>query len=199
VDVEQYRTNEPKLIELLANGSEYAFQFIYDRYNSRIYGTAIRYLKSSVAAQDVVQDVFLKLWFERAHIKRDQSLEAWLHTVAKNTLINRLKRVGVERRALHQLFGGKDGPAAFFSDQPDESYYRKLLKEALDTLSEQQRAVFHLVRYEGLSYVQAGERMGISPLTVKTHMSRALDHIRERFKMHGVIFSCILLIIYALT
>ena len=91
------------LITLLADDSEYAFQLMYDRYRNRIYQTAIRYLKSPLLAQEVVQDVFLKLWIERKNIKIDQPLEAWLYTVAKNNLLNRLKKIACEWKALRNL------------------------------------------------------------------------------------------------
>jgi DNA-directed RNA polymerase specialized sigma24 family protein len=69
---------EARLIALLADDSEYAFQLLFDRHRNRIYHTAIRYLKSPVLAQEVVQDVFLKLWFERRNIRQGLPLEAWL-------------------------------------------------------------------------------------------------------------------------
>ena len=100
---DQQSYEEAKLISLLSNDSEYAFQLMYDRYRNRIYQTAIRYLKSPMLAQETVQDVFLKLWLERKNLKPGTSIEAWLYTVAKNNLVNKLKRIAIEWTALHQI------------------------------------------------------------------------------------------------
>ena len=88
---DQINFEESRLISLLQEGSEYAFQLIYDKYRNRIYQTAINFLKSPIIAQDVVQDVFMKLWFERNKIDASKPVEAWLYTVAKNNILNNIK------------------------------------------------------------------------------------------------------------
>jgi RNA polymerase sigma-70 factor (family 1) len=183
---DQLLYEETKLISLLAEDSEYAFQLLFDRYRNRIYQTAIRYLKSPVLAQEVVQDVFLKLWFERKNIRTDLSLEAWLFTIAKNNLLNRIKKLANEWKALKNLgyLGEKSDDTT--ENKIQESQYNQLLQQALLTLSDQQRKVFLLSRTEQLTYNEIGEKLGISPLTVKTHISRALETIRSFFSLHGI-------------
>lgn len=172
---------EAHLITLLADDSEYAFQLMYDRYRNRIYQTAIRYLKSPLLAQEVVQDVFLKLWIERKNIKIDQPLEAWLYTVAKNNLINRLKKIASEWKALSNLKFITQQSVSSTSAKIEDAQYNALLQKAILSLPQQQQTVFCLARHEHLTYMQIGEKMGISPLTVKKHMSRALLHIKTCF------------------
>lgn len=185
---DQQLYEEARLIALLSDDSEYAFQLLFDRYRNRIYQTAIRYLKSPVLAQEVVQDVFLKLWFERRNIRQDLPLEAWLFTIAKNNLLNRLKKLASEWKALKNLKDAESQCSDSPEDQLQESQYNQLLQEALLALAEQQRRVFLLSRNEHLTYVQIGERLNISPLTVKTHMSRALESIRAYFLSRGELF-----------
>ncbi|MDB5230817.1 MAG: hypothetical protein JWN76_1622 [Chitinophagaceae bacterium] len=188
MDKEYNQYEETKLICLLAEDSQYAFQVLYDRYCNRIYQVSMRYLKSPVLAQEVTQDVFLKLWFERKNLRKDQSPEAWLYTVAKNNVLNRLKKIAREWRALSKLkdTGGEVenvGPAKL-----QDSEYEQLLRDAFNKLPLQQQKVFYLARYEGLTYEQIATNLEISPLTVKTHMSRALDNIREYMKVKGIVF-----------
>jgi len=179
---------EAKLITLLADDSEYAFQLLFDRHRNRIYQTAIRYLKSPVLAQEVVQDVFLKLWFERRNIRRDLPLEAWLFTVAKNNLLNRVKKLANEWKALKNL--GVEGNQSINNTEDilQESEDNMILQQAIKSLPERQRKVFLLARTEHLTYFQIGENLGISPLTVKTHMSRAVENIKAYFSSHGELF-----------
>jgi RNA polymerase sigma-70 factor (family 1) len=183
---------EAKLIALLADDSEYAFQLLFDRHRNRIYQTAIRYLKSPVLAQETVQDVFLKLWFERKNIRQDLPLEAWLFTIAKNNLLNRLKKIAIEWKALKELGSVSSQSINYTEDKLQESQYANLLQDALSHLPGQQRKVFLLARKEHLTYIQIGERLGISPLTVKTHMSRALENIKVWFSSHGELFVALL-------
>lgn len=182
---DQQTYEEAKLISLLSKDSEYAFQLMYDRYRNRIYQTAIRYLKSPMLAQETVQDVFLKLWLERKNLKPGTSIEAWLYTVAKNNLVNKLKRIAVEWKALHQIQLNSLKSDNSTSDKVEDSQYQQLLRNALQQLSPQQQMVFQLARNEYLTYIEIGERMGISPLTVKTHMARALNHIKNYLAKNG--------------
>lgn len=185
---------ESHLISLLAEDSEYAFQLMYDRHRNRIYHVAIRYLKSPVLAQEVVQDVFLKLWIERKNIKTNQPLEGWLYTVAKHNLINRLKKIASEWKALSNLRHLTNKFVHAASDKIEEAQYIELLQKAIKTLPQQQQTVFSLARNEHLTYIQIGEKMGISPLTVKKHMSRALHHIKTHFEgIEGLFFFVILI------
>lgn len=190
-----YIYEEAKLLSLLAGGSEYAFQVLYDRYRAHIYQTAIRYLKSPLLAQEVVQDVFLKLWFKRATINEEKGIEAWLFTVAKNNIINRLKKIAREWKALAGFKLVAATVTDNTTDKMQDAFYNELLQQAIRELPEQQQKVFQLARFEQLTYIQIGEQMGLSPLTVKTHMSRALAHIRRFFEEHGEIFFSILVLL----
>ena len=191
---DQQSYEEAKLISLLSNDSEYAFQLMYDRYRNRIYQTAIRYLKSPMLAQETVQDVFLKLWLERKNLNPDTSIEAWLYTVAKNNLVNKLKRIAIEWKALHQIQLNSLKSDNSTSDKVEDSQYQQLLRKALQQLSPQQQMVFQLARNEYLTYIEIGERMGISPLTVKTHMARALNQIKGYLIKNGETFIWFLII-----
>jgi RNA polymerase sigma-70 factor (ECF subfamily) len=189
LEPDEIKYEESKLIALLADDSEYAFQLLYDRHRKRIYQTALRYLKSPILAQEVVQDVFLKLWFNRKNLKTDQPVEAWLHTITKNNLLNRIKKIANEWKAIKGVSQVSEKSVDNIENDMQSAQYNELLQRAIDQLPEQQQKVFTLARYHQLTYVEIGERLDISPLTVKTHMSRALDSIKTFFADHGIIFS----------
>ncbi|MFZ4583382.1 MAG: RNA polymerase sigma factor, partial [Paludibacter sp.] len=177
----EFQYEESKLISLLKEDSEYAFQLLYDRHRKRIYQTGLRYLKSPILAQEVVQDVFLKLWFNRKQLKENQPIEAWLYTLAKNNILNRMKKLANEWKAIKGL-----GLISETSENSAESalqfaQYNQMLQEAIAALPEQQQKVFLLARNEQLSHREIAEALHISPLTVKTHMSRALESIKIFF------------------
>ncbi len=183
----QFNYEEGKLISLLNEDSEYAFQLIYDQHRNRIYKTAVKFLKSPIIAQDVVQDVFLKLWFERASIDASKPLEAWLYTVAKNNILNKLRKIANDWKAIDNFSNNLLQKENLSENKIIEDEYKKSLDLALSLLSEQQKTVFILSRYEKLTYYEIGQKMGISPLTVKTHLSRALQSIRKQFESSGIL------------
>ena len=188
-EIDQLNFEESRLISLLNEDSEYAFQLIYDKHRNHIYQTAIKFLKSPIIAQDVVQDVFMKLWFERHKIEPSKPVEAWLYTVAKNNILNKLRKIANDWKAIdllsHTILQSENN-----TDQKlTEGEFKQKLQSTVSKLPEQQKVVFILSRFEKLTYIQIGEKMGISPLTVKTHLSRALFAIKKQFEANEVFFS----------
>ena len=182
------------LVRMLAQDSEYAFQLLYDRHRDRIYQVAVRYLKSPMTAQEVVQDVFLKLWMNRAQIDPTRPLEAWLYTVARNAIVNRLRKLASEWKANRPTLVIEELAENPIEAKIDDRMYQRWYQEALANLSEQQRMVFLLAREEKLSYAEIGERLALSPLTVKTHMARALDSFRRFMEGKGISLGVALLV-----
>jgi RNA polymerase sigma-70 factor (ECF subfamily) len=138
----------------------------------------MRHLKSPLLAQDIVQDVFMKLWFERRNIKANLPIEAWLFTVAKNGIINQMKKLANQWKAAGRS-NEDDMSISSVLDKLIASENQQVLHEAVKQLPQQQRLVYQYVRQENLSYFQVAEKLEISPLTVKTHMARALKEIKN--------------------
>ncbi|MFC4213080.1 RNA polymerase sigma-70 factor [Pedobacter petrophilus] len=178
---------ENKQLELLISGCEKAFTFFYNRYESRIFKVALRYLKCEDAAQELVQDVFLKLWTKKGCLQIERPVEAWLYTVGKNEIFNILKRQANLWKVMNQLKQTHSFEDNSMQDLILDSDYKLLLKNTLNSLSYQQLAVFKLARYEEMSYSEIACKLNISPLTVKTHMSRALCFIRSNFVANKII------------
>lgn len=185
----QEKYEESRLVALLAEGSEYAFQLIYDRHSNRVYKTATRFLKSQVLAQEVVQDVFLKLWLSRKTLKANQPIEAWLCTVAKNNIINRLKKVMNEWKLMNELPHITASDSNTTENSVQDAEYSTILQAAINSLPEQQKKAYLLSRNENLTYKQIGENLELSTLTVKTHISRAILHIKQVLASQGIILS----------
>ena len=180
------KQEESILMTQLANDSEAAFKVLYSRYSNRIYALAVRYLKSPVLAQEIVQDVFLKLWFERKNMKVDMPVEAWLVTVAKNKLINQFKKLACEWNMQKMYHPESSNDIADGEMKLINADFEKQLNTMINRLPQMQKQVFHFAKEEGLSYNEIASRLQISPLTVKTHMARALEKIRKSLKQYGV-------------
>ena len=185
---------EKTLLLLLAEDNEYAFQLLFDRHRNRIYRMAMMYVKSQALAEDIVQDVFLKLWFQRKTLKDVSCLESWIYTITKNYTLNCLKKLAHEWTMTEALSHNK----LQFDNSTDHkirtAQYEALLQKAIEQLPQQQQKVYILAKEKGLSYEAIANQLSLSRPTVKTHMSRALDSMRTFLRRHGADFIILLII-----
>lgn len=176
--------NEEEVLRLLKSGSELAFAQVFDRYRPQIYRTARKFLKSTALAEEIVQEVFLKVWLLRETLDEVARLDAFLYTIARNLTLDALRKLATESVAKQQM--------ALITEMSDNSTYRalqetqysELLEQAVAQLPPQQKQVFQLAKVEGLSHEAIAERLNISRLTVKTHMAKALQAIRHHLQPH---------------
>lgn len=185
---------ESTLLSMLAQDNEYAFQLLFDRYQPQIYKVALLYVKSPVLAEEIVQDVFLKVWFQRKDIKEVKSFEAWLFILSRNYIINYLKKLANEWKARETWIKQMDLSEDTTDNKVRNSQLQQLLHEAINSLPIQQQRVYKLAKEDNLSYQSIAQQLSISPLTVKTHMSRALNAIREFLKQYGEILFIIFIL-----
>ena len=176
---------ESTLLSLLARDSEYAFQLVFDRYRNNIYKVAMMYLKSPVMAEEIVQDVFLKLWFQRKQLTEIRSLESWFFTITKNLTLNCMKKIAHEWTAREKWIKQNDMSENTADYKILNAENQQLFQKAIEHLSPQQQQVYKLAKEQGLSYDAISQQLSISPLTVKTHMARALASIRLFLQQNG--------------
>lgn len=175
--------NEHELLIRLKAGCEVAFTNIFDHYRARIYSVGLKFLKSSVLAEEIVQDVFLKVWLKRAELDKVQRFDAFLFTIARNCIFDRIKKIGYETAA-KKIFSKQECHIDDTEYLVRQHQCQQLLQEAIDQLPPQQKQVYYLAKVEGLSHEMIAERMQLSRLTVKTHMAKALQSIRIYLNTH---------------
>lgn len=185
-------THEPydeiKVLALLAQGSEYAFTQLFDHYRARIFSVALRFFKSRELAEEVVQEVFLKVWVRRADLARILHFEGYLFTMARNQVFDGLKDIAEEIIA-KRGFAHRIQPVIGTDHPLIEKQYEELLHEAVNQLPPQQKQIFRLAKIEGLSHQAIAEQLNISRFTVKTHMAKALQTIRHNLHHHTATFT----------
>lgn len=171
------------------------FREFYDRWSGRVYAFGLKLCRSELLAEELMQEVFLRLWQYRDKLADAENLEAYLFQTVRNQAFTLMKRLAKEEAFLAEY--GKDQPMTYNGTEEavDAREYRRLLEQALAQLTPKQREVYTLCQLEGLTYGQAAERLGVSPLTVKTHMQHALRQVRAFLKTHIdlLVFACLLL------
>lgn len=177
--------SEKELLERVAGGDERAFRQIYDRYYKRIAAFVFLLTGSVNMADDIVQEVFIKLWLNRHKLTGVVYFNSWLHTITRNLAVDAMKKTAKEtvaRETLTDILAMADHPADEFIFSKENE---RLLQQALSRLSPQQQMIYKLSRQEGLKHAEIASRLNISGKTVKNHLVNALRIIRAYFLQHA--------------
>lgn len=135
--------------------------------------------KSETMAEEIVQDVFMKVWEKRAELVDIQQFNSWLRRVAKNTCSNYLRDMAVERLAMNKLSEKTDVIASSVESSVIEKEYRQILEEALQRLPPQQKKVYILSRQAGKKQEEIARELNISLYTVKEYLKLAQKSVRQ--------------------
>lgn len=177
--------NEKDLIRLLAGDDEIAFRELFERYSDNIYGVALAYTKSPDTAEEIVQDVFLKIWMNRSKLQAVERFGDYLFIVARNYILNYLRNNKKNKQftaRLSEHFGE-------YTTTPEDEFLvkesQKLIEQAVAALPPQQQMVYQLRRKQELSLEEIAGQMNISRNTARNHLNQALKHIKEHLKTHS--------------
>lgn len=187
--------NERELLLSIAKNDEKAFRQLFNNYWSHIYSVAFAFTKSIVISEEIVQDVFLKVWIKRAELTSILNFKGYLFTIARNHIYNELRKKCCEESFVEKLYER----VIEISSLPEQNLILKetqyLIDQAVARLPAQQRRVYELSRNGGLDYNQIADKLGISKLTVKSHMNKALHQIRQTYQSATGQLLCLLVIL----
>ena len=172
--------NDTVIIQLLGERNEKAFEQVFKTHYKRLHAYAFTMLKDEAAAEEMVQNVFYKIWERTGQLNISGSVTAYLYRAVHNESLNYLKHLKV--RAAHQ-----SETTWQMKGLTDQASKRILLKElesklhtALNELPEQCRLIFQLSRFEELRYREIAEKLDISVKTVENQMGKALKLLRMK-------------------
>lgn len=171
----------------LANDDKKALEELFNHYYPRLYQFSKSFLKLEDGIDDILQEVFLKIWKNRSNISSSETFSPFIFTITRNMLLNELRSRMSKQNVKNEILK--------LSVQNDYSSFEKLeygeLKETVDrivnNLPEKQREVFLLSRYEGLSHKEIAERLNISTKTVEYHISQSISAIKGKLSKIGMI------------
>jgi RNA polymerase sigma-70 factor (ECF subfamily) len=178
-------TNESELLDRLKNDDKEAFFLLYNHYHHQLYIYILRFVKIPVYAEDILQDVFLKIWEIRGRVNPELSFNSYLYKICKNRIFKALKKIvndhDMRSKLMYQL--------SLNVEEPDLkllwNQYNGLLQAAIETLPPQRKRVYILCREHEKTYEEAANQLGISKNTVKEHMVSAMKSIKEYIYQHG--------------
>ncbi|MGD2187434.1 MAG: RNA polymerase sigma factor, partial [Desulfobacterales bacterium] len=169
-------------------GDRGAFDALMHKYYPRILNFIYRFIGNRQIAEDLSQDVFMRIYKNALHYRPRSQFQTWLYTIAKNVCLNELRR---NRRRMVSLdethkSGEKELRKAIEdpNTNPDEALLRKekiaLIRAAIDALPENQRIAVILKRYENFSYNQIAATLNVTDKAVKSLLSRAKVNLKNK-------------------
>lgn len=184
---------EERLISALKLGSGKAFDNIYQMYSKRLYAYCLQFTKSPEESEEIVQDVFVKLWQNRAHIRQNETLRALLFIMAKHHLINAY-RSKINHPVYEEFVDYKDTLSVEDAHSRLEyNEFKQAFQKALESLPDTQRKVISLSRIHQLSNKEIAEKLSLSEQTVKNQISLGLKALKE--KLNKILWVILLLFI----
>ncbi|MEP7376012.1 MAG: RNA polymerase sigma-70 factor [Chitinophagaceae bacterium] len=187
-------STEYELLRQLIEGDAHAFKEIYELYQDKIYAFAYKLTKQKHVADDMVQEVFIKLWEKRDQVKVELNFGAYLNKMTQNHIFNYLKKAShdkaLQQTIRHQMEALQNSNA----DEMLEKELQKVYAEAIETLSPQKKLIYTLSRTGDLSYDEIARQLNISRNTVRNQMVDAIRLIRQYVAGHSGLTSIILAI-----
>lgn len=169
------------LFDLISKGNEMAFKVLFEEYKSKTYAVAYKWTKSSLAAEEITQEVFISLWISKAHLPFAKDAEAYMYTVIYNNVKGYIRKENNKNRLLEISFLKADQ----LSNETEETILanesQHIINEALSKLSPQKKLIYSLSRQQGRTYSEIGETLHLSPHTVKSHLAQTVKFIRKYF------------------
>ncbi len=180
--MEKLLHTEKELVKKLKEGDSFAFEVLFYKYRNKIKGFAVRLVPAQVDPEEIVQEVFVKLWLKKESVDPEKDFQSYLFSIAKNLVLDHLKSA-VNRRL---YFVGEHFQQDLMTDDDTENSLpedaEEKLQKLIDEIPERRREIFCLSRFEGLSYKQIAEKLGISENTVDSQIRNALTFLRKEFR-----------------
>lgn len=171
------------LIQRIKKGDQQAFKALYLQFQNPIYAYALRFLKSKELAEELVQEVFMRVWKYRESLDEQGQISAYLYKIAQHSIYSQLKKASREKELRETLFSVREE----ISDIESEQSHNALLEvyaRAVELLPERRKKVFEMSRNDNLSHEEIARVLDISKNTVKDQVTKASSFIRKYILIH---------------
>jgi RNA polymerase sigma-70 factor (family 1) len=176
------------LVMMLKTGHKAAYATIYDRYKRLMFDHALKKIGDADAAQDILQDVFLNLWTNRAQISESENLKGYLYTAVRNKIFNLIAHSKVRSIYATSMMQYAQSGDITTDHLIRERQFTELIDREIASLPERMREIFLLSRKEHLKNKQIADQLNLSEHTVATQIKRAIRILKNR--LGPLIFFC---------
>ncbi len=170
------------LLEELRNDNSVAFDVLFERYGQKLYGFAISYLKTEAEAEELVQELFVRLWENRKTLKSEHSLKSYLFTIALNQVRTYFKKKTISLRHLSSLDSASFDTDNLTVEKIDYASVLHRVELVIDELPERKKMIFRKRKIDGKSSKEIAEELNITVGSVDNQVSDAMKIIRNLLK-----------------
>lgn len=168
------------LFDLMREGDHHAYVELYNRFFGVLYIHAFKKLKDKGDAQDVIQDIFARLWHRRNEITIETKVSYYLYTCVRNRILDQIEHSKVKDKYVASLQDFIDAGANTTDEYVDTKELSSAIEREIASLHPQMRKVFVMSRFQGMKYKEIASELNISEQTVRTHVKKALRILRTR-------------------
>jgi RNA polymerase sigma-70 factor, ECF subfamily len=179
---------ENRLFERINKSDEKAFEILFHQYYGILCSFASKLIYDDVAAEEIVQDFFVKLWEKREQISIETSVKNYFFRSVKNYSLNFIQHNKTKIAHEQKLLSEVENNFSDDNNYPEPDLFEKI-EESINSLPEKRREIFRLSRQEGLKYQEIAQKLNISIKTVETQMSLAIKTLRDKLKNYTTFFS----------
>lgn len=171
--------NETEIIILVSQGDEIAFTKLFEHYQNKLYSVALKLTRSTTLAEEIVEDVFLKIWLKRSDLTEVQDFSGYLFVITRNRVYKSLKQIAKSYQTVLLVDDNQAMTTERTEDYIIDKEYTSILHEAVRRLPKQQKEVYSLIKEKGLKRDEAASVLNLKPETIKFHLAEAMKSIRS--------------------
>lgn len=175
-------TSEQLFLKVKDEGSYKAFEKLYYRFYKPLINYAHKYMKSIQVSDDMVSEVFYKIWKRRKEITVSSSFQSYLFTAVRNKCLDHLRAENKVHHCDDDILVEFDSLTATPLQYTMGEELQNRIEMAIEALPKDRKRIFRMSRDNGMKYKEIAEMLGISIKTVETQMGRALKHLRTALK-----------------
>lgn len=191
--------DEKALLSQAATGDRQAFTQLYKAYLNNSYNYIYLFTKSREETEEILQEVFVKIWESREKLAEVQSFKNYLFKSAKNKLLDQIRKEQIRHRVLTEIKRNKSIVQETTNDDFAYREYYRIVQEAIEKLPPKRKLIFRLNTENSLSHDEIAEQLNISKSVVKNQLYKAYDFVRQYLFKHGEFSFSLLAILYSAT
>ncbi len=182
--------NDNEMVAGLREGNKIVIDHIYYKYHKRIYAFALSLLKVDDDSQDIVHEVFVKLWNHRHELESDTKIESLIFTITRNVVLSLFRKQATENKYRNHIINEIERERETGEQNTENLLDYNLLKEKIDILvnklPSKSRHVYILSRDQGLTNREISEKLNIAEKTVENHITRSLAFLKKHLHEIGI-------------
>ena len=186
--------DEKTLLAMVASGDRNAFLQLYTTYLNNLYRYIFQFTKSKQETEEILQDIFIKIWENREKLSEVESFQNYLLRCAKNKILDNIRHLQIRQRVLSEIKRTKNVAETTTSDQCAYREYYQVVQCAIEKLPPKRKIIFRLIIENGLSPNEIALQLNISQYVVQKQAYKASHFVRKYLFKHGDISFPLLLI-----